>query len=171
MNNSVKKILAILGGIVVFGIFFFIIMNLFSNDKEVEYQVNGFQITLPSNFLEKDYVSLTAYLESNEVLVTALKEEFSTLEAANITSDSTLEEYANAVVSANEIEAEVQYGPNGKFMYFSYERTSNNKDFSYIGVVMKGPDAFWLMNFACESKNISTYRDKFLTWASTIKVS
>ena len=65
-------------------------------------------ITLTDEFTEKDLVSATVYFESMDAIVTGLKEEFSTLEAAGLTKDSTVEDYAKAVTTNNQKDSEIK---------------------------------------------------------------
>ena len=64
--------------------------------EEKTFKDKGMSITLTDEFTEKDLVSATVYFESMDAIVTGLKEEFSTLEAAGLTKDSTVEDYAKA---------------------------------------------------------------------------
>ena len=49
-------------------------------------------ITMPDGFYEKSLASVTVYFESQETIVTALKEDFTTLEAINLGKNSTLKD-------------------------------------------------------------------------------
>ena len=70
-----------------------------SNNKQ--YSDNGFSITLPSDFYKKDLASVTVYYESEYAIVTALKESFTTLETVGLNSNSSIEDYAKAVIKNN----------------------------------------------------------------------
>lgn len=140
-------------------------------DNTKQYSDNGFSITLPSDFYKKDLASVTVYYESKYAIVTALKESFDTLEAADLNSKSTLEDYAKAVVANNkQDDVKLEMSEDGKFIYFIYEKEVSGKDFYYTAAVYKSEDAFWLVNFACEDKNKETYSEKFIDWAKTVEV-
>ena len=140
-----------------------------SNNKQ--YYDNGFSITLPSDFYKKDLASVTVYYESEYAIVTALKESFTTLETVGLNSNSSIEDYAKAVIKNNkQDDADLQLSEDGNFAYFVYEKEVSGKEFYYTAVVYKADDAFWLVNFACEDKNKEEYSEKFIDWASTIEV-
>lgn len=142
-----------------------------SKESTKVYKVNGFQIELPNNFIEKEQVSFTTYLESPRAMATALKEDFTTLESVGITKDSSLDEYIQAVISANGFkDTDIKDISGTDYKYFTYESSASNKDFYYMAVILKSDDAFWLINFACETKNKEEFQDRFIKWAKTIKV-
>ena len=112
-----------------------------------KYTVNGISVTMNDSFYEKDLVSQTAYLESQEAIFTALKEEFTELEAAGINKDATLKDYAEAVKNANSFTGDII--EKDGLVYFTYEKDVSGKSFFYLATVYKTDDAFWLINFAC----------------------
>ena len=89
-----------------------------------------------------------------DAIVTGLKEEFSTLEAAGLTKDSTVEDYAKAVTTNNQKDSEIK--TEDGLTYFTY--TSD----------VKSNDAFWLFNFACDSSNQEKFESTFKTWAKSV---
>ena len=107
-------------------------------------------ITLTDEFTEKDLVSATVYFESMDAIVTGLKEEFSTLEAAGLTKDSTVEDYAKAVTTNNQKDSKIK--TEDGLTYFTYTSDVNGKTYFYIATMYKSNDAFWLFNL---SKNIN----------------
>lgn len=131
------------------------------------YTVNGISVTMNDSFYEKDLVSQTAYLESQNAIFTALKEEFTELEAVGITKDSTLKDYAEAVKAANSFTGNII--EKDGLVYFTYEKDISGKSFFYLATVYKTDDAFWLVNFACESKNKEEFEPKFIEWAKTVE--
>lgn len=137
-------------------------------EDEKTYEVNGIKITMANDMVEKDLVSQTAYLEGDEVIFTALKESFTDLSQVGITEESTLKDYANLILTGNKLDSKVIEDANN-VTYFTYEKEISGKDFYYLASVYKANDAFWLVNFACEKKNVNEYKDKFLKWASTVE--
>ncbi len=173
MNKTLKNILIIIGSIFGFAILafiFFLVIGIFLGADEKTFTSHGFTITLTDDFYEKDYASLTAYFESSDVIVTALKEDFTSLEVVGLNASSSVSDYMKAVFETNEFSGDIKKSSNGKYEYTEYKSSSSGKEFSYLMVTLKGKDAFWLVNFACESKNIDEYREKFLKYADTIKV-
>ena len=134
-------------------------------ESEKTYTANGISITMKKGFYEKDYVSLTTYFESEDAIFTALKESFTDLEEAGLSANSTLNEYIQAVKEGNQLDTEII--EDDGLLYMTYEKEISNKDFFYLATVYKTDDAFWLINFACESKNKNTLKPQFLKWAKT----
>ena len=63
---------------------------------------------MPDGFYEKSLASVTVYFESQETIVTALKEDFTTLEAINLGKNSTLKDYGQAVLANNQKSEELK---------------------------------------------------------------
>lgn len=137
-----------------------------TNVKQQEYSSHGFKITMDEGMTEKELATTTATFMNDKVVVTALKEEFSTLEVVDVNKDSTLEDYAKAVLKNNKADYELK--EKDGIHYFEYEETVNGKDFYYLAPVYKSDDAFWLVNFACEKSNKDDYYDTFIKWAKTV---
>ena len=139
-------------------------------EKEKNFSGNGFSITLTENFQEKEIISVTNYYQSINAIVTALKEEFTLLEAVGINKDSTIEEYANVIAYNNQKDYDFKKNTDLDYLYFTYEATVSGKDYYYYAVIKKGSDSFWLINFACLKGDADDFQPKFEKWASTIKV-
>ena len=108
----------------------------------------GMSITLTEAFTEKVNEEMTAYYESKYVIATCLKEEYASF---GITEDfMTLDEYADTVIEVNNITADVVNEDD--LTYFRYDKTVEGGDASYLGFVYKTSDAFWLIQFGCETK-------------------
>ena len=136
--------------------------------KEKLFEKNDFKITLTDDFKEDTYEKANYYFISNDAAVTALKESFELLSQIDITSDSPLEDYANAVLKANNKD-EVLIKEDG-FSYFTYTNEVNSNTFFYISVLKKGKDGFWLINFMCLDKDKNNKKDEFLKFAKSIEV-
>lgn len=138
--------------------------------KMQKYSDSGFTITLPKGFYKKELASVTVYYESEYAILTALKESYTNLEPLGINNDSSLEDYAKAVLSNNQQDSELKKSDDGNFVYFTYEKEVSDKDFYYMAAIFKAEDAFWLVNFACEEDNKDTYSKEFIKWAESIEV-
>ena len=140
-----------------------------TNTNDKTYTSHGMTITMPDGFYEKSLASVTVYFESQETIVTALKEDFTTLEAINLGKNSTLKDYGQAVLANNQKSEELK--EKDGLTYFTYTTSVSGKNFFYTAVVYKTDDSFWLLNFACEDSNKDKYEDTFLKWAKTVKFS
>lgn len=169
--NKVSIIVAVLVFVVVFGV------RALSNGtisallpaRTQDFSKAGLTITLTQDFHEKDVVSQTATYASSKYVVMTLKEEFTALEKSNISTDITLKEYAQDLITNNSVDATVE--GNESRPYFIYSKQINGKDYTYLATVYKGSDAFWVVTYACESKNFTSSQDQFMKWADTVKVS
>ena len=98
-------------------------------------------------------------------IVVMLKEEFTLFEEAGY-EDMTLSEYADLVIQANSLSAERKEEEG--LTCFTYEKEQNGKNFEYYATVFKGPDAYWLIQFACETKNFDDFLPDFQKWAKSV---
>lgn len=139
-----------------------------ASSKEFDTEA-GMTITLPGSFNKKDMEGQTAYFESPTAIVTALKETFDELSAAglDLSADSTVDEYGQIIIEGNGLSGSLEDKDGVKC--FKYEQTVSGTDFSYLGTVTKGPDAFWLVQFACETKNYDKFESDFIKWAKSMK--
>lgn len=135
---------------------------------EKEFEVLDMKITLTGDFYETEYVTQTACFQSRKAIVTALKEGFSEYPGLG---GYTLTQYTSASIDANGLKSEIYQREGKSYMYFTYERSSGGKDFYYLATTHKTGDAFWLIQFGCETKNKDEFTDKFLGWADTVTFS
>lgn len=134
--------------------------------KSKTYSKSGINIELPDNFFEKELVSSTYYLESTQSIVSFLKEDFSII--YKYAPD--LNSYSNLVLTANKLNAKIQefFEEEIRFNHFDYEKEMSGKNYYYKVVMIEGINAYWLLNFACETKNKEEFSKKFLDWTKTI---
>lgn len=139
--------------------------SCFNFSMKKVFEKSGMEITLTSDFYEKEHVSYTSVYESNKIAVFTLKEEFALLPGF---SKYTVDEYADSVVEMNQIDATVEHEDD--LTYFTFDETVNGKDFVYFGFAYKGDDAFWLIQFACEQKNEKDLKDDIFKYAKSVTV-
>ena len=140
--------------------------SLFESSKT--YTIKGISVTMKEDFHEKESRAFTAYLESEDVIFTALKEEFTDLKVLGIDKNSTLTDYAKAVQSANSIDSNIV--ENDGLVYFTYEKDVNGKTYYYLTSVYISDDSFWSVNFTCDKENKTEFESKFIKWAKTVKI-
>lgn len=154
-------------GIIVLMVFCVMLGGCFNASvKQKDYSSHGFNIKMDDGMTEKDLATTTASFMSDNAIVTALKEEFDILEAVDIDENSSIEDYAKAVIKNNKADYELK--EKDGINYFEYEKAVNGKDYYYLAVVYKSDDAFWLVNFACDKSNKDEYQGKFFDWAKTV---
>ena len=127
----------------------------------------GMSITLTEAFTESKYYNLTAYYESEDNTVSVIKEEFSVLENAGISTSLSLAEYAKTFLTDNQIEAEVK--TEDGLTYFTFEKTIEDVAYTYYAVAFKSSDSYWLFQFTCEKEAYSKYSNDFVKWAQSVQ--
>lgn len=136
--------------------------------KEKDFSKAGMTITLTEDFTEKEVVSQTVTYASMDEVVMALKEEFTLFEQINMDPQTTtLEQYFDLIKTNNKAQWELKEEDGLKC--FTYDNTGNGKDYSYLGVILKGNDAFWLFQFSCEKANFDSKKADFMKYAKSIK--
>lgn len=142
----------------------------FKNADPKTFSEKGMNITLTTDFRisEEDEYSdkYTVCYESSKAIVLVLKEEFSLLPGA---SEYTLEEYGELVLKANNLTTTKIKDIEG-MTGFEYEATSpdNNETYRYISFIFKAEDAFWMVQFATNTKITDKYYSDIIKWAKSI---
>ena len=124
----------------------------------------GMSITLTTQFVEKEYVSQTVCYESPTVIVFALKEEFS---LAPQVSGWSISKYASTTISVNNLNCEYVIAEGG-YAYFEYEKSVSGNEYTYFATCHKAEDAFWLIQFACFTKNYQKMKDDMVKYANSV---
>ncbi len=133
-----------------------------------KFSAEGMTITLTDAFKQEAMEGTAAYFESSKALVVAIKESFSQFEDLGMSTDITLEEYINLVVENNK-EMQVEHLEIDKLAAFTYENSTNKKDFTFFAAVYESDDAFWLIQFACETKDYADMQEDFVKWAKSVE--
>lgn len=136
--------------------------GLIGSAKAKDFTKAGLTITLTEAFVEKEHISFTSVYESPSIAVVVLKEEFSIVGG----DDYTLFEYADLVIDANNLDAISDFYQG--LVYFSYETSANGKDYSYTATVFQGSDAYWLVQFGCETDKVADLIDTIFSYAQTV---
>jgi len=126
-----------------------------------EFSESGMTITLTTAFFENTQGGYTVCYDSANVAVFVLKESFS-LQAG--VGDMSLDDYAALVRASNASKSPsaISKADGLTSMEYSFENTSENKTYKYFCTMFKGPDAFWLVQFA-------TLEDKYDELLPTLK--
>ena len=136
------------------------VLDFLKEDKT--FTKSGMSITLTESFYEKENAAYTAYYESPMILVFAIKEELSYFEGMNLT----LNEYAQLVIYNNNLSCEVI--EDNDLTYFIFEKSVNGKNYLYFASVYKSDDAYWLIQFACESANYEELKEAIIKYAQSV---
>lgn len=143
--------------------------------EETQFSKDGMTITLTKAFVEKTKEDLKDSAESAfnvcydsmKVAVFVLKEPFSTVPGSQ---NQTLDWYAEAAHKANESRSPEDIQKTDGLTYFEYtfQNESTNKDYRYLTVLYKGPDAFWMVQFATLVSDYEEYKPDLIKWANTV---
>ena len=133
-----------------------------------KFSAEGMTITLTDAFKQETMEGTAAYFESSKALVVAIKETFIQFEELGMSTDITLEEYIDLVVE-NNTEMQVNALDVEGLTAFIYESVANKKDFTFFASVYESDDAFWLVQFACKTKDYEEMQEDFVKWAKSVK--
>lgn len=140
-----------------------------SDSHAKTFSAAGLSIVLTEAFQSKESETQTAFYASDGAAVMALKEEFTLLEANGVPTDLSLKDYAQNVIDVYGIDATV--GGTEARPTFTYTDTANGKDYTYLVTVYRGSDAYWIVQFVCQTKDFDADRSKFMGWAESVAVS
>jgi len=129
-----------------------------------EFEVDEMRLYLPSGFTEQQAQGYTKAFADATNLVLVLKEEKSAFGGyAN-----SMEDYVQLVVKANEARGitEAQY-ENGRPV-FEYEYNSDTSSYKYYTSLYESEDAYWIVQFATETKNYDKLRASFVNMADIV---
>ena len=121
----------------------------------------GMNLTLTEDFGEKQHAAYTAYYESEDLLVLAVKEEYTLFENTDFSAQTSPERYADLVWKSNQMEGDLLLQENDDLLWFEYDRHVNGVDYRYRAYVFKANDGFWLVQFAARA-------DRYAELSSTI---
>lgn len=135
-----------------------------------EFSKDGVSITLTSQFEELTQEGCVAVYGSRSEAVMIQKEEFSMLAEIGINENSTVEDYANAVIEANGLSDSTVEERDG-IVCFTYTAKSGMKTYAYLATAHKTEDAFWLIQFSTTDKKFEEKEASFLSFAKSIVLS
>ena len=142
--------------------------NYFDNNepKSKEFSDSGMTITLTDEFEKTEIANFTAAYASDDVIIFALKEDFTLAEGLE---ELSLEEYAEIVMEANAIDS-ASIKNDGGITYFDYVfyNTETKQTFKYYTYVFKTHDSFWVVQFATFEDSHEKYESQIKDWAASI---
>jgi hypothetical protein len=134
--------------------------------REKVFSKEEFSITLTEDFKERiNHEEYFVCYESRDAVVFVLKEEFSVFARRNI--EIQLSVYADAFIFFNDINAVIEESDG--LLFFEHNFTVNQTEHMNFGVFYEGADAFWVVQFGCETRNYSRLSNLFREWAKSVK--
>lgn len=168
-NPLARKLVMVISCIAVFGIIFGFKFFSQAHSTPKSFSKAGLSILLTDDFIETDIINQTVCYQSKSTVVTVLKQEYTLLEDAGSSRNITLTQFAQMALDNNKKTAEILQ--TGDFVHFRYNSASNGKEYTLLAFVFRGSNAFWLVQFGCESKYYDKNKNQFFDWAKTITVS
>lgn len=174
-KNNKKGLVILLAamvvGFLVGGVIGIIISNFIDNEppSPKTFQAEGMSITLTDEFEELSSQNFTFVYGSDLIAAFGLKEPFS---LADGFSDLTLEEYAELVISANNL-TNVEIKKDSGLVGFNYQKTNaeTNEMYTYFAYVYKTDSDYWLIQFSTLSEYADQQAEQIKEWAEAIKFS
>lgn len=130
---------------------------------EKEYETNEIIFKSDEALIEKEKENMDIYFENltGDVIVLGRKESKDV--------SLSLEEFANFMYKQKESEALTKLNKKDNFYYFTYDYKEGNV--FYLGAMYENTHNFYIINFACQLENRSEYEEKFLKWASSVRLN
>lgn len=137
--------------------------------KSKEFEKDGLILTLDTNFSEVKHESYTSAYESDKILVFTLKDNNELFASANYDSNMTLMQYAQFAISANGYATE-PFNEDG-LIGFRYNYSESGVDYTFVGFVFKGTDAYWNVHFGTKADEFESLRPQIFNYAKKVKIS
>lgn len=132
--------------------------------EEKVFNTEAFSLTLTDNFSEEQFDGFNCAFTSKNVAVLVSKEDFSLFSDKEIMTE---EEYAQLVISANELSSEIGT-TDGGFTCFTYEATSDDT-YTYFASTHKSEDAYWLVQFCTPKDKFPEYEEQIRIWTDSFR--
>lgn len=129
-----------------------------------EFSVANMTLTLTDAFDEADVDGFTQCFESRDVAVFVLQESFSLMDGLE---DYTLTQYGDLVIQGNGLDAKLQTENGVRYFTYTFD-AEDGSTYYYFATVHKGPDSFWLIQFAVDQEKAEEYQDDFFQWAASV---
>lgn len=127
----------------------------------------GLTITLTEAFNEGSAEGYTACYESLFATVFVLKEPFDSFEGFE---DYTIKDYERLILEANASKNPVSSELEGMpVMEYAFYNKDVDVDYRYYAVMLKGADAFFMVQFACAEEYYEEFKPHFEEWAKSVE--
>ena len=135
---------------------------------EKTFSADGISITVKGFFTEQNDLAegFNLILISPKAGVMILKETFTSLEAADLDTNMSVKEYASIVMKGNQLTGDPT--EEDGLTYFTYTKTADGTDFTYMGFCFRSTDAYWLVQIYCPTKDYASMKPDMMTWAKSV---
>ena len=133
-------------------------------EKPQTFSSADYSITLTNTFDKKNYSGFHATYERYDALVMISKETFTELgEYASLS----VAEYNDIIRTSNTASGKTALQSKDGLCYFDYTADVDGDNFSYRVFAFKGSDAFWLVQIAVLTEDMSAMEADIMEWAKT----
>lgn len=134
---------------------------------EKTFACQGMEITLTDRFSEAEVAGYTVCYSSGDTAVFALREAFDAKEGFG---DLTVAEYGALVLANNGLQDTVTLEETDGLTTFDYVYTNPDSggNFYYYTVLLKGSDAFWMVQFTTLEEDAMENLPQYQQWAKSI---
>ena len=132
---------------------------------EKTFSVDQLRLTLTDAFAEGTVPGYTACYSSGDVSVYVLREGFDAFEGFG---DMSVAGYGTMVLANNGLADAVELTEEGDRACFDHRNAAGSGDYAYHCVLLKGSDAFWLVQFAVPGEMEEAYAADVDRWAKSI---
>ncbi len=140
-----------------------------AKNEPKEITSDDLSITLTADFGKSVTEDYNFYYSSSSAICIGIRETKEELSSNNITINS-INDYASIIMEKSGITAEPT-PVNDNAVYFEWNKTIKDKDYSYIGYVTTSTDACWLIQFGCLTEKYEELKPQFLKYLDTVKVN
>lgn len=130
---------------------------------------SGISLYMGEGFAEESFEGVTCAFNGPNNGLSCRKETFEELASVGYSGEISLEEYAQLLVDAYQLEGEPLTDEYGN-VYFTYEQDVQGTSVTYFAFIDKGSDSFWTSNFVCITAEKELYEADFHLWASSIEI-
>lgn len=134
----------------------------------LNFSTGDLTITLTKQFTEEKKDGFNMYLESDNVLFSAIEETIEELQAAGYEYLS-LQDYCTELLSSNKL-PEASLVKRDNYYYFTNEKVISNVSYTYVHCVYMGNSSYWLCEFVCKTKDYKKFQDDILGWADSVVI-
>lgn len=138
--------------------------------KSKTFSKEDFSITLTNKFSEFQNDDCVASYQSKKSVVLISKESFEDLKEHELDASNTPAAYAKLIISVNELEDTEVLETEGQ-TYFYYRQTVHKTQYSYLAFIVKDSTGFWMVQFACKTKNYNDLESSFFEYFDTFALA
>lgn len=125
-------------------------------------------MNLASDYKEESKDSYDIYYTNNSSICIGIREPFDKLKDNGIEPES-IDDYAKIVLEKSEITADItSYNDNTRT--FTWVKTINDKEYTYLGFITRSSGAYWLIQFACLSDSYNEKEAEFKRYYDSVEL-